>query len=82
MIADPKTSFEPHSSEQLPNSKRVYLPGQIHADVQVPMREIEVTPTKSYTGPCASMIAVGRGVILPSPARPSKGCLRCAATGF
>ena len=49
MIADPKTSFEPHSSEQLPASKRVYLPGQIHADVQVPVREIELSPTKSYT---------------------------------
>src|SRR5471030_1985969 len=50
MIADPKTSFEPHSSEQLPNSTRVYLPGQIFPDVQVPMREIEVSDTKSYTG--------------------------------
>jgi phosphomethylpyrimidine synthase len=49
MIAT-KDSFEPHSSEQLPNSKRVYLPGQIHADVRVPVREIEVSPTKSYTG--------------------------------
>ena len=49
MIAT-KESFEPHSSEQLPNSKRVYLPGQIHADVQVPVREIELSPTKSYTG--------------------------------
>src|ERR1035437_5757712 len=49
MIAT-KESFEPHSSEQLPNSKRVYVPGQIHADVQVPVREIEVSPTKSYTG--------------------------------
>src|ERR1022692_1756301 len=49
MIAT-KESFEPHSSEQLPNSKRVYLPGQIHADVRVPVREIELSPTKSYTG--------------------------------
>ena len=49
MIAS-KDSFEPHSSEQLPNSSRVYLRGQIHADVQVPFREIELTPTKSYTG--------------------------------
>jgi phosphomethylpyrimidine synthase len=49
MIAT-KESFEPHSSEQLPNSKRVYLPGQIHLDVRVPVREIELTPTKSYTG--------------------------------
>ena len=50
MIADPKTSFEPHSSEQLPASKKIYVPGALHPDVRVPMREIEVTPTKSYTG--------------------------------
>ena len=42
--------FEPHSSEQLPASKRIYVEGTQHPDVRVPMREIEVTPTKSYTG--------------------------------
>jgi len=45
-----KDANEPHSSEQLPNSKRVYLQGQIHPDVQVPVREITVSETKSYTG--------------------------------
>jgi phosphomethylpyrimidine synthase len=45
-----KDSFEPHSSEQLPNSRRVYLPGQLHPDVRVPMREITLAPTKSYAG--------------------------------
>jgi phosphomethylpyrimidine synthase len=45
-----KDANEPHSSEQLPNSKRVYLPGQIHPDVLVPVREITVSETKSYTG--------------------------------
>jgi len=45
-----KETIEPHSSEQLPNSRRVYLPGQIHSDVQVPVREIIVSDTKSYTG--------------------------------
>jgi phosphomethylpyrimidine synthase len=49
MIAT-KESFEPHSSEQLPNSKRVYVLGEIHPEVRVPVREIEVSPTKSYTG--------------------------------
>ena len=49
MIAT-KDSFEPHSSEQLPGSKRVYVAGRLHPDVRVPMREIELTPTKSYTG--------------------------------
>ena len=50
MIANPKTSFEPHSSEQLPASKKVFVAGTIHTDVRVPMREIAVTDTKSYTG--------------------------------
>jgi phosphomethylpyrimidine synthase len=50
MIADPKTSFEPHSSEQLPASKKVFVAGAIHSDIRVPMREIEVSDTKSYTG--------------------------------
>jgi phosphomethylpyrimidine synthase len=52
MIAT-KESFEPHSSESRPagpGSKRVYVAGQIHPDVRVPMREIKLTPTKSYTG--------------------------------
>ncbi|MFO1440622.1 MAG: phosphomethylpyrimidine synthase ThiC [Verrucomicrobiaceae bacterium] len=50
MIADPKTSFEPHSSEQLPASTRVYVEGQIHKDVRVPMREIALSPTKAFNG--------------------------------
>ena len=45
MIAT-KDSFEPHSSEQLPNSKRVYVAGKLHAEVRVPMRQIQLTPTK------------------------------------
>src|SRR5471032_3202386 len=49
MIAS-KESFEPHSSEQLPASKKVFVEGKIHPDVRVPMREIEVSDTKSYTG--------------------------------
>ncbi len=49
MIAT-KESFGPSSSEPLPKSKRVYVPGRLHPDVRVPMREIELAPTKSYTG--------------------------------
>jgi len=49
MIAT-KESFEPHSSEQLPNSKKIYVEGALHKDVRVPMREITVGDTKSYTG--------------------------------
>src|SRR5258707_97719 len=49
MIAS-KESFEPHSSEQLPASTKVFVAGTIHPEVRVPMREIAVTDTKSYTG--------------------------------
>ena len=49
MIAT-KENFEPHSSEALPGSKRVYVEGKLHSDVRVPMREIELTATKSYSG--------------------------------
>ena len=49
MIAS-KKAFEPHSGEQLPGSRRVYVEGQIHPNVHVPMREIELAPTKSYAG--------------------------------
>ena len=46
MIAKPEF-FEPHSSQPLPGSTRVYVAGQIHADVRVPMREIALSATKS-----------------------------------
>ena len=49
MIAT-KDSFEPHSSEQLPASKKVFVAGKLHPEIRVPMREIEVSDTKSYTG--------------------------------
>ena len=49
MIAS-KESFEPHSSEQLPNSKRVYIESKQNTDVRVPMREIEVAPTNKLDG--------------------------------
>src|SRR5438105_4921540 len=46
MIAT-KDSFDPHSSEQLPNSRRVYLAGKIHPDLRVPMREISLSPKRA-----------------------------------
>jgi phosphomethylpyrimidine synthase len=46
MIAT-KDSFEPHSSEQLPASHKIYVQGTIHPDVRVPMREIKVSPTRT-----------------------------------
>ncbi len=87
MIAT-KESFEPHSSEQLPGSKRVYVAGQIHPDVRVPMREIELAPTKSYTGaveqnePVRVYDCSGPWGDPDLPARSRKGCPRYGAIGF
>ena len=49
MIAT-KDSLEPHSSDQLPKSKRVYVQGTLHESLRVPFREIELSPTKSFNG--------------------------------
>ena len=49
MIA-PKDSLEPHSSDQLPHSTRVYVPGTLHPDIRVPMREIALSPTRGLDG--------------------------------
>src|SRR5256885_7869151 len=49
MIAT-KDSLEPQSTEPLPNCTRVLVPGKIHADVRVPFREIQLSPTKSFNG--------------------------------
>jgi len=48
MIAS-KSALEPHSSEQLPASHRVFVPGKLPG-VRVPLREIELADTRSYTG--------------------------------
>ncbi len=49
MIAT-KDSIEPHSSDQLPASTRVYERGELFPEVQVPFREIALSPTKSFSG--------------------------------
>ncbi len=41
MIAT-KTEFEPHSSEALPDSHRVYVAGKLHPHVRVPFREVSL----------------------------------------
>src|SRR5204862_5676361 len=38
------------SSDQMPNSARVYVHGTSHKDIRVPMREITLSPTKSFNG--------------------------------
>ncbi len=40
----------PHSSDVLPASRKVYLEGQLHPDVRVPMREISLASTKDFNG--------------------------------
>jgi phosphomethylpyrimidine synthase len=49
MIA-PKSAIEPDSSEPLPNSSRIYVEGEIYPDIRVPMREINLAPTKAFNG--------------------------------
>ncbi len=46
MIAT-KELIEPHSSEQLPKSRRVYVEGSLPG-VRVPMREIELAPSQTF----------------------------------
>jgi phosphomethylpyrimidine synthase len=54
MIA-PKDPIEPNyadlsSTDALPASTRVYVEGSIHPEIRVPMREIELSPTKNFSG--------------------------------
>ena len=49
MIAS-KSSFEPQSTEPLPNCAKVYVSGEVHPTVRVPFRQIELSPTKSFNG--------------------------------
>ena len=46
------SSVDPvHSVEKpLPNSKKIYLNGELHPDIRVPFREIRLAPTKSLNG--------------------------------
>jgi phosphomethylpyrimidine synthase len=49
MIAN-SNSFEPQSSQPLPNSRRIYVRGTVHPDVRVPLREITLAPTHTSRG--------------------------------
>ena len=49
MIAS-NDSFERSSRDQLPNSAKVYINGEIYKDIRVPMREIYLNPTKTING--------------------------------
>ncbi len=45
-----KSAIEPQSTDALPASTRVYVEGTIHPEVRVPMREVELSPTKNFSG--------------------------------
>jgi phosphomethylpyrimidine synthase len=45
-----KDTFEPHSMDPFPNSRKVFVNGVIHPDVRVPFREIELSRTKLFNG--------------------------------
>ncbi|MEA3208871.1 MAG: phosphomethylpyrimidine synthase [Chthoniobacter sp.] len=49
MIAT-KETIEPQSTDQLPNSRRIYVGGSLHPTVRVPFREIIQSPTKTMSG--------------------------------
>jgi phosphomethylpyrimidine synthase len=38
------------TESRLPNSRKLYVSGKLHADVRVPFREISLAPTKSMNG--------------------------------
>ncbi len=49
MIA-PKNEVQPHSSDLLPGSRRVYVQGGLHPDLRIPFREVELSDTHALSG--------------------------------
>ena len=47
-MSAPNSVVEAESSTPLPKSSRVYVGGEIHPEIRVPMRQIELAPTKSF----------------------------------
>jgi phosphomethylpyrimidine synthase len=45
-----RQSAQSADSKSLPNSKKVYVAGSLHADIRVPFREISLAPTKTISG--------------------------------
>src|SRR5438874_822135 len=53
-------------SNQLPNSKKLYVDGVLHPTVRVPFREISLAPTKTMNGQYVNQIWYARqGIITP-----------------
>ena len=49
MIASANT-IEPQSTDEFPNSKKVYVKGKLHPNIQVPFREITLASTRDLNG--------------------------------
>jgi phosphomethylpyrimidine synthase len=49
MIAT-RNAVSPQKSGHVPGSVRIYVPGKLHPEIRVPLREIHLQPTKSFTG--------------------------------
>jgi phosphomethylpyrimidine synthase len=50
MISDPSANGAAAASTPLPNSRRVYVEGSLHASLRVPFREIDQAPTRDFNG--------------------------------
>src|SRR4051812_28401239 len=50
MIASKDSIQATTSDKPLPNSRKVYVNGELHPDIRVPFREIALAPTKSIGG--------------------------------
>ena len=57
-MSAPNSVVEAESSTPLPKSSRVYVGGEIHPEIRVPMRQIELAPTKSFNGAVEENAAV------------------------
>lgn len=49
-MISPQEAPAPEATAVLPNSRKVYVPGQRHPDIRVPFREISLAPTKTISG--------------------------------
>jgi phosphomethylpyrimidine synthase len=50
MNADNGSETSKKAETRLPNSKKVYVSGELHSEIKVPFREISLAPTKSMSG--------------------------------
>jgi phosphomethylpyrimidine synthase len=49
-MIEKKETIEPSAETPLPNSRKIYVAGQLHPDINVPFREISLAPTKTMSG--------------------------------